>query len=104
MIRTCCAIERHNCASFSTDRPGIRRASSDLRRPRIAKNCGCRGDPEVGGGGTLPVATGALLGRGAFSFYRSQLSSQSTLTPEQEHDLALRWRAGDRDAGRKMIE
>lgn len=50
------------------------------------------------------MATAAALGRGAFSFYRSQLSAQSTLTPEQEHDLALRWRAGEKEAGRRMIE
>ena len=56
------------------------------------------------GGGTLPMATSAALGRGAFSFYRSQLTGQTTLSPQQEHDLATRWRAGDRSAGRKMIE
>jgi RNA polymerase sigma-32 factor len=50
------------------------------------------------------MATSAALGRGAFSFYRSQLSSQTTLTPAQEHELALRWRSGDRAAGQKMIE
>ena len=50
------------------------------------------------------MATAAALGKGAFSFYRSQLSAQTTLTPEQEHDLALRWRAGEKEAGRKMIE
>jgi RNA polymerase sigma-32 factor len=50
------------------------------------------------------MATSAALVRGAFSFYRSQLSSQTTLTPAEEHDLALRWRAGDQAAGQKMIE
>lgn len=50
------------------------------------------------------MATSAALGRGAFSFYRSQLSSQTTLTPAEEHDLALRWRSGDQAAGQKMIE
>ncbi len=50
------------------------------------------------------MATSAALGRGAFSFYRSQLSSQTTLTPDQERDLATRWRGGDQLAGRKMIE
>ncbi len=50
------------------------------------------------------MGTSPALGRGAFSFYRSQLSDQVTLNPEQEQDLALRWRAGDHEAGRKMIE
>jgi len=50
------------------------------------------------------MATSAALGRGAFSFYRTQLSHQTTLTPAQEHDLALRWRSGDQSAGQKMIE
>lgn len=50
------------------------------------------------------ATSAAAAGRGAFSFYRSQLSGQTTLTPTQEHDLALRWRGGDQIAGRKMIE
>ena len=50
------------------------------------------------------MGTSAAPGRGAFSFYRSQLSSQTTLTPAEEHDLALRWRTGDQAAGQKMIE
>src|SRR5947207_2990876 len=50
----------------------------------------------------VAVATSAALGRGAFSFYRSQLSSQTTLTPDQERDLATRWRGGDQLAGQKM--
>ena len=50
------------------------------------------------------MATSAAMGRGAFSFYRSQLSGQTTLTPEQEQQLALQWRQGDQTAGRKMIE
>jgi RNA polymerase sigma-32 factor len=44
------------------------------------------------------------LDRAAFSAYRTQLSNRTTLTPEAEHDLAVRWRAGDRDAGQKLIE
>lgn len=47
---------------------------------------------------------GTTLERAAFSVYRTQLGNQTTLTPEMEHDLALRWRKGDRDAGRKLIE
>jgi RNA polymerase sigma-32 factor len=46
----------------------------------------------------------AAPGRGAFSFYRSQLSCQTTLTPAEERDLALRWRGGDQTAGQRMIE
>lgn len=50
------------------------------------------------------MATSAAVGKGAFTFYRSQLSAQTTLTPDEEHDLALRWRAGERAAGQRMIE
>ncbi len=42
--------------------------------------------------------------RAAFSTYRTQLASRTTLTPEVEHDLATRYRAGDAPAGRKLIE
>jgi RNA polymerase sigma-32 factor len=44
------------------------------------------------------------LDRGAFSAYRTQLSGRTTLSPEAEHDLAIRFRAGDQDAGRRLIE
>src|SRR5215468_5477287 len=44
------------------------------------------------------------LDRAAFSVYRTQLANRTTLTPEVEHDLAIRWRAGDREAGRRLIE
>ena len=44
------------------------------------------------------------LDRGAFAVYRTQLSNRTTLTPEAEKDLALRWRAGDQAAGRHLIE
>lgn len=50
------------------------------------------------------MGTSAAPGRGAFSFYRSQLTSQTTLTPAQEQDLAQRYREGDQAAGQKMIE
>jgi len=42
--------------------------------------------------------------RAAFSAYRTQLANRTTLTPEVERDLAVRWKAGDRDAGRRLIE
>jgi RNA polymerase sigma-32 factor len=42
--------------------------------------------------------------RAALSAYRNQLADRTTLTPEVEHDLAIRFRAGERDAGRKLIE
>jgi RNA polymerase sigma-32 factor len=42
--------------------------------------------------------------RGAFSVYRTQLANQATLAAEVERDLALRFRQGDRDAGRRLIE
>lgn len=44
------------------------------------------------------------LDRAAFSAYRTQLSNRTTLTPEVEHDLAIRWKAGDHEAGRRLIE
>lgn len=40
----------------------------------------------------------------AASVYRMQLSNRTTLTPEAERDLARQWRAGDSDAGRRLIE
>jgi len=42
--------------------------------------------------------------RAAFSVYRNQLANRTTLSPEVEHDLATRYRAGDTVAGRKLIE
>ncbi len=36
--------------------------------------------------------------------YRAAVGSGATLTAEAEHDLSLRHRAGDRDAGRRLIE
>ncbi len=50
------------------------------------------------------MGSSAAPGRGAFSFYRTQLSGQTTLTPAEERDLAIRWRSGDPLAGQKMIE
>jgi RNA polymerase sigma-32 factor len=44
------------------------------------------------------------LDRAAFSVYRTQLASRTTLTPEAEHDLAILYRAGDAAAGRKLVE
>jgi len=44
------------------------------------------------------------LDRAAFSVYRTQLANRTTLTPEVERDLAIRYRAGDRDAGRRLVE
>ena len=44
------------------------------------------------------------LDRAAFSAYRTQLANRATLTPTAEHDLAIRWRAGDEKAGRRLIE
>jgi RNA polymerase sigma-32 factor len=44
------------------------------------------------------------LDRGAFAVYRTQLSDRTTLSPEAEKDLARRWKAGDKDAGRHLIE
>jgi RNA polymerase sigma-32 factor len=44
------------------------------------------------------------LDRAAFSLYRTQLADRTTLSPEAEHDLAIRYRAGERDAGRRLVE
>jgi RNA polymerase sigma-32 factor len=46
----------------------------------------------------------SALDRGAFSAYRTQLADRTTLTPEAERQLAIRYRAGDREAGRKLAE
>lgn len=42
--------------------------------------------------------------RAAFSLYRAELNQKDALTPAEERELAARYRAGDRDAGRKLIE
>jgi RNA polymerase sigma-32 factor len=42
--------------------------------------------------------------RAAFSAYRAELTSQKPLSVEEERWLALRFREGDRDAGRRLIE
>ena len=42
--------------------------------------------------------------RAAFSVYRTQVAERTTLTPEVERDLAHRFRAGERDAGRRLVE
>jgi RNA polymerase sigma-32 factor len=44
------------------------------------------------------------LDRAAFSAYRTQLANRTTLTPDVEHDLAIRFREGDHEAGRRLIE
>lgn len=44
------------------------------------------------------------LERAAFSAYRTQLASRATLTPEAERELAIRFKAGDRLAGHKLVE
>lgn len=42
--------------------------------------------------------------RAAFSTYRAELMNREPLSAELERDLALRWKQGDRDAGRRLIE
>ncbi len=42
--------------------------------------------------------------QGSLSVYRTQLASRTTLTPEVERELANRYRAGERDCGRRLIE
>jgi RNA polymerase sigma-32 factor len=42
--------------------------------------------------------------RASLSRYRAELERRPSLTPESERDLALRWRSGDREAGRRIIE
>lgn len=47
---------------------------------------------------------GTTIGRAAFSVYRTELGNQTTLRPEEEYELAMQWRSGDRNAGRRLIE
>ncbi len=42
--------------------------------------------------------------RAAFSTYRAEVATREALTPDAEHQLALRWRKGDKEAGRRLIE
>jgi RNA polymerase sigma-32 factor len=44
------------------------------------------------------------LDRAAFSSYRAKLAGRTTLSSEAEQALAARYRNGDRDAGRQLIE
>jgi RNA polymerase sigma-32 factor len=44
------------------------------------------------------------LDRAAFSLYRTQLADRTTLSPEAERELAIRFRAGEREAGRRLVE
>jgi RNA polymerase sigma-32 factor len=44
------------------------------------------------------------LDRAAFSAYRLELANRATLTPEAERELARRWKAGEKEAGRRLIE
>ncbi|HVY48176.1 MAG TPA: sigma-70 family RNA polymerase sigma factor [Minicystis sp.] len=41
--------------------------------------------------------------RAAFSIYRGELSGHAALSAEAERELAERYRAGDRDAGQKLV-
>ena len=47
---------------------------------------------------------GISLDRAAFSTYRAELLNREPLGAEIERELAMRWRNGDRDAGRRLIE
>ncbi len=47
---------------------------------------------------------GAATEASTLSMYLSDLSRRRILTAEAERDLAIRWRAGDREAGRRIIE
>jgi len=42
--------------------------------------------------------------RAAFSAYRAKMASRITLSAQAERELAGRWRAGDQDAGRRLVE
>jgi RNA polymerase sigma-32 factor len=47
---------------------------------------------------------GTSWDRAAFSTYRAELMGHEPLSAEVERELAFRWREGDRDAGRQLIE
>jgi RNA polymerase sigma-32 factor len=49
-------------------------------------------------------AMGLGMDRGAYATYRTEISNQTTLTPALEHELAERWRKGDRVAGHKLVQ
>jgi RNA polymerase sigma-32 factor len=42
--------------------------------------------------------------RNSLSMYRTELSNRTALTPESERTLAIRYRAGDRMAGQRLVE
>lgn len=46
----------------------------------------------------------AFAGRTNVDRYRSSLAHVAPLEPDEEHRLALAWREGDQDAGRRIVE
>lgn len=42
--------------------------------------------------------------RAAFATYRAELAQRPALSPEEERELAIRFREGDRAAGRRLVE
>lgn len=65
-----------------------------------------RATPAPSATGMLPATSrsGPTLEPTASSIYRAELSRRKILTPSAEHDLAVRFRSGDREAGRLLIE
>ncbi len=48
--------------------------------------------------------TTSLFQAASLQAYRERLSHVEPLTREEEHDLAVRYQAGDKDAGRRIVE
>lgn len=46
----------------------------------------------------------AMVWNGSVDRYRASLAHVEPLDPETERDLAVRWRAGDHEAGRRLVE
>jgi RNA polymerase sigma-32 factor len=42
--------------------------------------------------------------RAALTTYKAALGQRAPLSPEMERELAMRWRGGDREAGRQIVE
>jgi RNA polymerase sigma-32 factor len=59
---------------------------------------------EPAAGSTRGPHRGHDADRAAFSVYRTQLGARNTLSTEAEQALAERYRKGDRDAGRQLVE
>jgi RNA polymerase sigma-32 factor len=76
-----------------------RRSGRKIRRARLVQ-----GQSAVFAGAKTGVTMSTARQQTALSLYRAEIHDRRALTPGLERDLAARYKAGDRDAGRQLIE